>query len=138
MDTSSQPATIIMSALSGEPLRNWHTVNAHTLIKHLLFVKPEMGHGGLGPGGDGSLSHCHDRLQSSMSELTSETGQLMPIIIAESAKAGPFVKHLLVFKHPVSCCWSYKHRCLTTSITVYQTGLQYIRHLGFLVYILTT
>ena len=27
--------------------------------------------------------------------------QLMSILIAESAKAGPFIKHLLVLKHPV-------------------------------------
>ena len=40
---------------------------------------------------------------------------LMPIIITESAKVGPLFAPVLV-KHPVSCCWSYNHRCLTTSV----------------------
>ena len=92
-------------------------------LKWTQLLLQVVSHRGLGPGGDGSLSHCHEGYSLlSMLELTSETStghrqnvlQSMPQKIAESAKAGPFIKHLLVVKHPVSCCWSYKHRCLTT------------------------
>ena len=51
----------------------------------------------------------------SMLELTSRQviRKLMPIILLSRDL---LLSTYSLFKHPVSCCWSYKHRCLTTSV----------------------
>ena len=83
---------------AGYYITHLHLLSTYCLLKALTkviflrpFVKPEMdsaatAHGGLGPGGDGSLSHRHEGY--SLLEPTSRC-KILQIIIAGSAKAGP-------------------------------------------------